>query len=165
MTSRLPARVLLASLLALPLVGLVATAPAGAAAPVTVSAVPGNGQATVSWVMSNQPPIRYVVVEAWINGRMTQKSYFVDPKKRSKVVPKLKNGIKYVFAVRVEYKSSNTWFRYFSPGVRVGAPLQPTNVHASKVAADGAGTLRVSLTAPASNGSPITAYNATCASS
>jgi hypothetical protein len=49
-----------------------------------------------------------------------------------------------------------------SPAIAVGAPAAPTGVTAVKVAS---GTLKISYTAGANNGSAITSYTATCASS
>jgi hypothetical protein len=162
MGSRRTRSVLLAVALALPLAGLGSSLPAGAAeGPVTVSAVPGNGYAKISWTIAKKPAIRYLIVEAWINGRAVKRHLGPKAWERSALFSKLKNGVRYVFQLRVQYKGSTAWFRHPSAAVKIGTPLPPTNAHATS---GGPGTLQVSVTAPKANGSPINLYSATCTS-
>ncbi len=127
------------------------------AAPSAVSAVAGDGQATVSWTAPSNggSPITGYTVTTSPGGATTPASG------TSVVVSGLTNGTAYTFTVTATNSvGTGPASGASSPVTPTSAPTvpgAPTNV----VAVPGDGQATVSWTAPANGGSPITSYSVT----
>ncbi len=142
-------------------IGVAVTAPC---APKTVSAAPKQVQAVVHW----QAPA--------CNGGSAITEYHVTPYLRSSALPTrtvaahatsaVISGLSLAKTYRFKVTAGNVAgfgpSSPFSNAVTIGAPDAPTAVEAVNV---GAGSLKITFTAPANNGAPITDYSATCAPS
>jgi hypothetical protein len=138
-----------------------------ASAPVTVgiptaprspSAVPGNGQATVSWVRPTSdtcaPATGYVVSTYLGSGALQSQSVFSSPA-TTEVITSLNNGTLYNFKIAAKNAAALTGPQSVATGVIVGTPTAPR----SPSAVPGYTSATVRWTAPASsNGSPVTGY-------
>jgi hypothetical protein len=133
-------------------------------APRSVFAYPGNAKATVTW----KPPTS--------NGGSAITGYIVTPIKAgspqsprvfnstatTQVITGLTNGASYKFQVAARNAVGTSATNTSSGAIKVGAPGAPPKPTVAKV---GSGSLKVTFTAPSSNGAPITSFTATCASS
>jgi len=129
--------------------------------PLYVSSVPGNRSATVIWkppVSNGGSPVTGYLVTPYL-GSVALAVRVFNSTKTTATVTGLQNGKNYRFEVAARSAGTGAW----SPMrglVTVGAPGRPGKVAAKAMS----GSLRVTFTAPASNGAAITSYTATCAS-
>jgi titin len=133
-------------------------APAAPDAPTAVTAVPGNGQAIVSWTASvthGTPVTSYTV---FANGTpvITPVIAAADPPPTSVTATGLTNGDPYTFTVVAHSSAGDSAESAPSVAIYVGAPAAPTNVTA--VVVPGVGEATVSWTASVENGLPVTGY-------
>ncbi len=132
-------------------------APTVPAAPTAVSAVAGDGQATVSWTAPSNggSPITGYTVTTSPGGVTTPASG------TSVLVTGLTNGTAYTFTVTatnsVGTGAASSDSAPVTPSAAPTAPGAPTGV----VAVPGDGQATVSWTAPSNGGSPITSYTVT----
>ena len=124
-------------------------------APTAVSAVAGNGQVTLSWTApaDNGSAINAYVVTPSVSG-VAQTPVVLGSTTTTVAVDGLVNGTAYTFTVAATNANGTGPASAATTAVTVGAPLAPTAV--SAVAGNGQVTL--SWTAPADNGSAISAY-------
>ena len=138
-------------------IGPVTSSPTAPAAPTAVSAVAGDGQATVSWTApaNGGSAITGYTVTTSPGGATTPASG------TSVLATGLTDGTAYTFTVTatnsVGTGPASTASTPVTPTAAATAPAAPTGVGA--VAGDGQAT--VSWTAPADGGSPITGYTVT----
>jgi hypothetical protein len=138
-------------------IGPVTSSPTVPAAPTAVSAVAGDGQATVSWTAPSNggSPITGYTVTRSPGGVTTPASG------TSVVVTGLTNGTAYTFTVTATNSigtgPASAASSPVTPAAAVTVPGAPTGV--SAVAGDSQAT--VSWTAPSNGGSPITGYTVT----
>ena len=133
-------------------------------APRAVSAYPGNGRATVSWkapLNNGDSPIDGYLVTPVKNG-VTQPTQTFNSNATTEVVTGLTNGASYKFRVVARNSFGTSAVATSTGGITVGAPGAPAKPTVTNV---GAGSLKVVTKTPATNGSPITKYTATCKSS
>jgi hypothetical protein len=140
-----------------------AGAPTAPGAPTGVSAVAGNGSATVSWTAPSNggSPITGYTITPYISGSaQTPTTITGSPPATSTTISGLTNGTAYTFTVKatnaVGTGSDSTASSAVTPTAPT-APGAPTGV--SAVAGNGSAT--VSWTAPSNGGSPITSYTIT----
>ena len=165
--------VLLAVLVALPLVGLegmIAAQPAGAAAvpgaPRSVSVVPQNQGAKVSWkapLSNGGSPITAYVITPYL-GTVAQPARTFLSAKTTQIVNGLKNGKSYAFKVAARNANGKGAFSAKSGTTVAGAPGKPGPA-GTYIPPPNLGQIGVRSDPPARNGSNITRYNATCVSS
>ena len=123
----------------------------------SVTAIPGNGRATVKW---KAPSLTYGLkivsyeVGIFVNSAIVSSQTFKSSA-TTETLTGLKNGHTYTFEVFASNGTSSGPFSDASAPVRVGVPLAPTGVHA---VSPKHATARVHWSAPPDNGSPITAY-------
>ena len=145
----------------MPMMPMMMTPPS---APRHVGASPGDGQATVHWTApasSGTSAVGAYVVTPYI-GFAAQTPQTFNSAATTQVVTGLTNGTTYRFRVSAASMDGTGPMSGVSNKVTAGAPAAPTAVTLTKV---GKSSIRVSFTAPASNGAKITGYNATCLSS
>jgi len=142
-------------------IGIAVSAPC---VPKTVSAAPKQAQAVVHWRAPS------------CNGGSAITRYHVTPYLRSSALPTrtvaahatstVISGLALAKTYRFKVAAGNVAgfgpSSPFSNAVTIGAPDAPTAVKAVNV---GAGSLKITFSAPANNGAPITGYTATCAPS
>jgi hypothetical protein len=141
--------------------------------PTGVTAVPGNGQVTVSWTAGPGPVDFYAVVE-YQGATPTLVNTTASSTPTSFTWTGLTNGTIYTFTVLAAHANSNSPYCLInqmtitlgsgydcsteslpSNGVTAGTPIAPTSVTASAVT----GGAKVTWTAPSNtNGSPISGY-------
>jgi hypothetical protein len=145
---------------AAPAVGAVPGAPTG------VSAVAGNGSASVSWIApasNGGPPVQGYAVHALNNGAFTSITAIVSGLQASATVNGLANGATYTFDVQAVNSSGIGPLSAPSNAVTPGAQAPSTGavpgVPANVVATAGVNSATVSWTAPTNTGSSsITTY-------
>jgi hypothetical protein len=133
------------------------------AAPTTVTATPGALKATVKWkapTITNGAAVSSYVVTVLSGGAIVKTVTYASPA-LTQTVTGLTNGKAYTFKVVAKNVAGASVQSVASAPTIVGAPGPPTAIGAVKAAA---GSIRVTFTAPANNGAPITGYTATCTS-
>jgi hypothetical protein len=140
--------------------------------PTGVTAVPGNGQARVSWTAGPGPVTGYAVIP--YIGAAPQTPQLFNSTATTETVTGLTNKTNYTFTVLARHTNSSSGSCPFnqlnntigtgfdcsteslpSSGIVAGTPIAPTGVSASAIS----GGASVSWTAPAqNNGSPISGY-------
>jgi len=145
---------------------VIPSSPVGAtpSAPRAPSAVAGMGRVSLTWTTpstAGSSPITRYVITPYL-GRHRQSPHVFDSSANAEVVTGLTNGKTYRFNVAAANASGTGAASVFTNAVTVGAPTAPTTVKATKTAS---GSLKVSFTAPASNGATISNYTASCTSS
>ena len=132
--------------------------------PTAVFAVPGNGQATAHWTKpasDGGTHITTYTVTSYVAGvAKTAKTFGPNATGGAGgIMTLLTNAKSYTFKVTATNAVGTSPPSTASTAITVGAPTAPTQVHAQKV---GAGHLKVTFAASASNGAPIQKYTATC---
>ena len=124
-------------------------------APTSVSAVPGNGAATVKWTApaANGAPINGYVITPYV-GSAAQLPRTYSSTATSEIVTGLTNATTYTFKIAATNTNGTGPQSVPTNPVTVGAPLWPTGPSAQP----GNGQAMVKWTAPPDNGSPITGY-------
>jgi hypothetical protein len=124
-------------------------------APTSVSAIPGNGAATVKWTApaANGAPINGYVITPYI-GSAAQLPRTYSSTATSEIVTGLTNATTYTFKVAAENTNGTGPQSVPTNPVTVGSPLAPT----SPSAQPGNGQATVQWTAPPDNGSSISGY-------
>ena len=139
-----------------PATTLTAIAPFG---PISPSATPGNGQATVRWTRPQSDggsPITGYRVTTYSNGSAAQISTFNSTAK-TETISALTNGQTYTFAIAaINAKGIGLPSQATRP-ITAGAPTAP----GSPIAAPGNGAVKVSWTEPGNNGAVVIAYTVT----
>jgi hypothetical protein len=129
-------------------------------APTTPSSAPGNASATVSW---GPPPggcFEGYVVHPYI-GTTPQTPLLLPGFGTTTVVKGLTNGQTYTFTITAYARNVEGPASVHTTPITIGAPAKTSTAKVTRIAAH---TLRVTFTAPANNGAPITRYTATCSS-
>jgi predicted RNA-binding protein with TRAM domain len=135
-------------------------------APVTPTAVPGNGRATVRWTASadNGAVISSYTIRPSIGNTAQAPAVFNSAATTATVVG-LTNGTTYTFTVTATNARGTGPDSVATAPIVVGAPLAPTAAKAVPGTANAtSGPLTVSYLAAANNGAAITKYTATCTS-
>jgi len=145
---------------------VIPSAPVGAtpSAPANPSAVPGIGRVSLTWVTpstAGSAPITGYVITPYL-GPHPQPPHVFNTSATAEVVTGLTNGKTYRFKVAATNADGTGPASVFTVAVTAGAPTAPTDVKVTKAAG---GSLKVSFTAPASNGATISSYTASCTSS
>jgi streptogramin lyase len=123
----------------------------------------GNKSALLGWTApaSNGSPITSYVVRPYISG-VAQKVRVLNSSSNLQLLKNLQNGKSYQFTIAAQNAGGTGPPSVKTAPIIVGAPQRVAKPTAVKVAS---GSLKVTFTAPNNNGSPITGYTATCASS
>jgi len=126
------------------------------AAPTGVTAVTGNGRASVHWnaPSDNGSAITRYSVTPYI-GAQAQTVRTFDPSTTTRAITGLTNGQAYTFKIRAANARGVGPTSNPSAAIRIGVPGAPTAVHAAAAAK---GAARVHWTAPTNNGATITGY-------
>jgi hypothetical protein len=133
----------------------IAVKPGTPTAPGGVTAVPGNGAATVKWAVpvANGSPVTGYIVTPY-KGLVAQATIAAGAAATSVVVPALTNGTAYTFKVQGTNAVGTGPLSLASVAVKPGTPTAPG--FASATAGNGQAVL--SWLAPNANGSPVTGY-------
>jgi hypothetical protein len=140
-----------------------ATVPSAPAAP---AAIAGSSTVALTWVApaTNGAPISGYVVTPFV-GTVAQAPRVFNSAALSHTITGLVNGRTYTFKVAARNAVGVGAASAKTPGITVGAPRAPGRVIATPLSTTtSTGSLRVSFVAPVNNGSAITKYTATCAS-
>ena len=130
-------------------------------APIQPSSAPGNASATVSWGPPATGCFEGYVVHPFI-GTAAQTPQLVSGKGTTTVVKGLINGQKYTFTIAAYNGNVEGPASPATSPITVGVPAASSAAKVTRIASR---VLKVSFTAPANNGAPITRYTATCSSS
>jgi hypothetical protein len=131
-------------------------APKAPTAPTALSAVPGNGQAVLSWAApadNGSASVTRYLVTPFVAGVAEPVRTFDSA--TTQVVTRLTNGKTYRFTVKAENAAGTSPSSVMSAPVTAGAPTAPPSASATP----GPGQATVSWSVPASdNGEPISGY-------
>ena len=149
-------------------ISLAPPAPAPPAAPINVSAVGGNAQATVSWTpqSNGQPTTSYTVRNSFASSGVLVPDTIVTAPAGSTIVPTsatigLVNGVSYQFEVQASNGAGSSLFSAPSNLVTPQVPSVP-GAPANVVASAANASAQVAWSAPANNGgSTIASYTVT----
>ena len=139
-----------------PTTTLTSIAPFG---PLSPSAAPGDGSATVRWTpvySDGGSPVTGYRIFPYLNGTQQTPVTFANTA-TTETVTGLVNGQKYTFAVAAINANGVGLLSPATPGITVGAPSAPS----SAVATPANDAARLTWTAPASNGAAVTSYEVT----
>ena len=133
------------------------------AVPTALAAVPGSAKATLTWkapTLTHGAAVTSYIVTVIAAGKTVKTVTFASPALTGTVTG-LTNGKSYTFKVAAENVAGTGPQTSTGVTIVVGAPAPPTSVRAVKTAA---GSLKLTFTAPATNGAAVSGYTASCSS-